>query len=99
MDKLPAAVIIVDLKSDRNALKEVQARNIPVIALADTNIDPKDADYPIPANDDAIKSIEVILNAFSEEIAQYAKPAEVATDAKKIEKEPAKKEEKTPEAK
>lgn len=99
MDKLPAAVIIVDLKSDRNALKEVQAKNIPVIAFADTNIDPKDADYPVPANDDAIKSIEVILNAFAEEIAQFAQPAEVVVDAKKVGKKPVKKEEKGTEAK
>jgi len=62
----PAVVIIVDVITDTNAVKEAKTLNIPVIGLVDTNANPDTVDYPIPANDDARKGIEVLLNYFAE---------------------------------
>ncbi len=58
---LPDAVFVLDMKKDSLAVKEAIMKNIPVIAIADTNVDPNLADYPIPANDDAISSVKYIL--------------------------------------
>ncbi len=60
MAKLPDAIFILDLKKEKTPLSEARKRGIPVIALTDTNVNPDAADYPIPANDDAVKSIEMI---------------------------------------
>jgi small subunit ribosomal protein S2 len=62
MSRLPAALFIVDIKAEHIALKEAQKLNIPVFAMVDTNSDPREVDYVIPANDDASKSIEKILS-------------------------------------
>ncbi len=62
MDKRPGAVFIVDIVNDANALREAVKMNIPVVALVDTNADPSKVKYPIPANDDAIKTIQLILD-------------------------------------
>ncbi len=64
MNKQPVAVIVTDMIQDKNAIKEAKTLNIPVFAIADTNTDPTVVDYPIPANDDAIKSVQTILNYF-----------------------------------
>lgn len=56
----PGAVFVIDLIHDRNAVREARKLNIPVIALADTNTDPSQVDYPIPCNDDAIKTIQLV---------------------------------------
>ena len=64
MNKQPVAVIVTDMIQDKNAIKEAKTLNIPVFAIADTNTDPTIVDYPIPANDDAIKSVQAILNYF-----------------------------------
>ena len=64
MNKQPVAVIVTDMIQDKNAIKEAKTLNIPVFAIADTNTDPTIVDYPIPANDDAIKSVQTILNYF-----------------------------------
>lgn len=61
MNSRPGAVFIVDIVNDANALKEAVKMNIPVVAIVDTNADPTDVKYPIPANDDAIKTIELIV--------------------------------------
>lgn len=61
MEQLPGVIFIIDAKEDRLAIKEAQKMNIPVVALSDTNIDPTSIDYPIPANDDAISSIRLML--------------------------------------
>lgn len=63
MDDLPAAVFVIDAVKDGIAVSEARTLGIPVIAVADTNADPDLIDYPIPANDDAIKSIRVIARA------------------------------------
>jgi small subunit ribosomal protein S2 len=68
MYKLPGALIVVDAKKERIAVAEANKLNIPVIAVIDTNTDPDPIDYPIAANDDAIKSISVIVRALSDVI-------------------------------
>ena len=61
MSRLPAALFVVDIKAEHIAIKEAHKLNIPVFAMVDTNSDPREVDYVIPANDDASKSIEKIL--------------------------------------
>ncbi|HHT21706.1 MAG TPA: 30S ribosomal protein S2 [Bacteroidales bacterium] len=63
LTRLPSAVFVVDVMKEHIAVKEAQKLGIPVFAIVDTNSNPNDADFVIPANDDASKSIEVIVNA------------------------------------
>src|SRR3989344_6560115 len=60
--KLPDAFFIVDVKKEKNAVSEAHKKLIPVVAITDTNVDPELADYPIPANNDSLSSIEYIVN-------------------------------------
>ncbi|MDR0754796.1 MAG: 30S ribosomal protein S2 [Prevotellaceae bacterium] len=62
MARLPAAVFVVDIQKEANAVKEANRLNIPVFAIVDTCCDPTPVDYVIPANDDAAKSISLIIN-------------------------------------
>jgi small subunit ribosomal protein S2 len=70
MPRLPGAVFVVDINREHIAVKEARKLGIPIIAMIDTNCDPDLVDYPIPANDDALKSIQlvtsVIANAVNE---------------------------------
>ncbi|GAB4158715.1 MAG: hypothetical protein Fur003_2510 [Candidatus Dojkabacteria bacterium] len=66
MDRLPGLVIVIDSKLEKNAIHEAQIAGIPIVALLDTNCDPSDIQYPIPANDDSIKSIELFTRLFKE---------------------------------
>jgi len=66
--KLPALVFVVDLKSQDTTIKEAKNRKIPIIGICDTNVDPNLVDYQIPANDDAIKSIEMIVNLIADAV-------------------------------
>ena len=61
MTRLPAALFVVDIKAEHIAVKEAQKLNIPVFAMVDTNSDPRQVDFVIPANDDASKSIDKVL--------------------------------------
>lgn len=61
----PGAVIVVDIVSDANAVKEAKTLGVPVIGVVDTNANPSGIDYPIPGNDDAIKGLEVLLDYFA----------------------------------
>jgi small subunit ribosomal protein S2 len=70
LDKMPAALFVVDVKREHNAIAEAKKLGIPVVALVDTNCDPEDADYPIAANDDAIRSVRLLLSAVSQAITQ-----------------------------
>ena len=63
LTRLPSALFVVDVLKENIAVKEANRLGIPVFAIVDTNSDPKDIDYVIPANDDAKDSVEVILNA------------------------------------
>ena len=68
MTRLPGALFVVDIKREYIAIKEAQKLKIPIFAMVDTNSDPRQVDYVIPANDDASKSIEKILSAVSEAV-------------------------------
>ena len=68
MTKLPDAVLILDVKKDITCAKEARRKGIKIIGVVDTNVDPSLADYPIPANDDAISSVSYILEKISETI-------------------------------
>jgi small subunit ribosomal protein S2 len=70
LDKMPAALFVVDTKREHNAVAEAKTLGIPVVAFADTNSNPDDAEYPIAANDDAIRSIRLILSTVSQTITQ-----------------------------
>ena len=63
--RLPDALFIVDINKEKIAKQEAQSLNIPIIAMVDTNCNPEAVDYPIPANDDSIKSIEAIVSAIA----------------------------------
>lgn len=62
MTEQPAAIVVTDAIQDKNAIKEANTLKIPVFALTDTNVDPTNIDYVIPANDDAIKAVQLILD-------------------------------------
>ncbi len=66
LEQLPDAVFVCDMKKDDLAVKEAKAKGVKVIAIADTNVDPALADYPIPANDDAASSVRYILEKLAE---------------------------------
>ncbi len=68
MTEQPAAIIVVDAMEDKNAIKEANGLKIPVFAITDTNVDPTPIDYVIPANDDSIKGVKLILDYFVEAI-------------------------------
>ena len=80
MSRLPSALFVVDVQKEANAVKEANRLNIPVIAMVDTCCDPTPIDYVIPANDDATKSIELILNVLCQAIQE-------GLDERKLEKE------------
>lgn len=68
MTKLPGAVFVVDIKKESIALREAKRLSIPVFAIVDTNCDPDYIDYMIPANDDAVKTIELILKIMADAV-------------------------------
>ena len=73
MTEQPAALIVIDANEDKNAIKEAKMLNIPVFAITDTNVDPSNIDFVIPANDDAIKATKLILDYFVEAIKEGKK--------------------------
>lgn len=66
MEDLPSALFVVDTKSEAIAVEEARRLGIPVVALVDTNADPALVDYPIPGNDDAVKSVRIIVDTVAE---------------------------------
>ncbi len=72
LSKIPDAIFIVDLMNESTALTEANKLGIPVIGLADSNVDPTGVDIVIPSNDDAIRSIEVVTSAIAEACAKGA---------------------------
>jgi small subunit ribosomal protein S2 len=70
MDKHPAALFVVDIKREHNAVAEARKLKIPIVALVDTNSDPDLVTYPIAANDDAIRSVRMIMATISQVITQ-----------------------------
>lgn len=89
MDKLPNALIIVDPKKEINAIREARKLNIPVFGLVDTNCDPDDVDFVVPGNDDAVRSVKVVLGVLTNAICE-AKGLEIVdyvTEEEKPKKE------------
>ena len=80
MSRLPSALFVVDVQKEANAVKEAVRLNIPVIAMVDTCCDPTPIDYVIPANDDATKSIELIMDVMCKAISE-------GLEERKLEKE------------
>jgi len=68
MSRLPGLVFVVDVKKEAIAVKEARRLGVPVVAIVDTNCDPDLVDYPIPANDDALKSVQCITKAIAEAV-------------------------------
>lgn len=88
LNRLPSALFIVDIQKEMNAVKEANRLNIPVIAMVDTCCDPGPIDYVIPANDDAAKSISLIMERLAQAVAEglsdrkMEKEKEVQTESK-----------------
>ncbi|MCA0388941.1 MAG: 30S ribosomal protein S2 [Bacteroidetes bacterium] len=92
MNKLPGAVFIVDVKKESIAVKEAKRLDIPVFAMVDTNCDPDLIDYVIPANDDAVKTIELVIKTMVEaakeaSIRAKEQKAEAAAESERVRKE------------
>ena len=62
MYRMPGAILVIDVMHEKNAVKEAKIRKIPVIGIVDTNSDPTTVDYPIPANDDSLLSVKLIVD-------------------------------------
>ncbi len=86
LTKLPDAIYIVDLKKERTAVRETKKMKIKTIGLVDTNNNPDLVDYPIPGNDDAIRSIEMITKLIAEAIKEGQKEIEIKKEKTKKEK-------------
>src|SRR4029078_3920855 len=75
MRRLPDAIFVVDVNIDAIAIKEARRKKIPVIGIVDSNGDPSKVDYPIPANDDAIKTLELICDVMADAVLEGRKLA------------------------
>lgn len=92
MGKLPGALFVVDIKKESIAVQEAHRLNIPVFAIVDTNCDPDEVDYLIPANDDAVKTVETITNYMAEAVVEgdaklKEKKAEEVAEKERVKKE------------
>lgn len=87
LTRLPAALFIVDISKEHIAVAEAKRLNIPTFAIVDTNSNPNEVDYPIPANDDASSSIEIIVRKVAEAIAEGLSERKIDKEATAQEKE------------
>jgi len=87
MKKLPQAVVIVDLKTEAIALREAERLRIPIIGLVDSNVDPVGVDYPVPGNDDAIRSCNLVVGAIGEAVTESASAYREAEAKRRAEEE------------
>ena len=85
MSRLPSALFVVDVQKEANAVKEAVRLNIPVIAMVDTCCDPTPIDYVIPANDDATKSIEIIMDVMCKAINEGLEERKLAKEKEEAE--------------
>jgi small subunit ribosomal protein S2 len=90
LTRLPAALFIVDIKNEHIAVKEAHKLNIPTIAMVDTNSDPTLVDFPIPANDDATKSIALISKVIMKAVEEGLQERKMDKEAEAAEAEAAK---------
>jgi len=77
MNKLPGALFIIDIRKEHIAVEEARKLRIPIYAIIDTNCDPDLVDYPIPANDDAVKSVELITRVIVDTIIESRQASEI----------------------
>lgn len=70
MTRTPSAMFVVDINKEALAVEEAHKLGIPVVAIVDTNADPEAVEYPVPANDDAIRGIELLTNLFADAVAE-----------------------------
>ncbi|HPP13310.1 MAG TPA: 30S ribosomal protein S2 [bacterium] len=84
MTGYPGAIIIVDLRREINAVKEARKVNIPIVGIVDTNGNPELAHYPIPANDDGLKSIRLVLSKLAEAINEVQLEAQVSREIREM---------------
>jgi len=92
LNKLPGALFIVDIKRESIAVKEALRLNIPIFAIVDTNCDPEAIDYVIPANDDAVRAIELIIGVMADSIMEGQEKAKELKAQMSADKERTKKE-------
>ena len=100
MKGLPGVIVVVDIKKEAIAVQEARNLGIPCIAVVDTNCDPTEVDYPVPANDDAIKSIDLIVGSLADAAllgAEGRKRRDVEEPEKAVKKASAPRKEETPE--
>ena len=96
MQELPGALFVVDPKTEHNAVAEARRLNIPVFGLVDTNCDPDDVDYVIPANDDGVRAVRLIVGIMANAVIEgnggavdpYVLPEEEHTEEEKAPKAP-----------
>ena len=86
LNRLPSALFVVDVQKEMNAVKEANRLNIPVIAMVDTCCDPTPIDYVIPANDDAAKSIAVVMGALCDAIKEGLEERRIGKDKEEANK-------------
>ena len=106
MKRLPSALVVIDVCNEINAVREANKLNIPIVAIVDTNGDPSLVDYPVAANDDAVKSVQIITALFQEAIKiareihlkKVAEERDAAEAAKKLAQEKADDDEKADKA-
>jgi len=92
MRRLPNAVFIIDTRKERTAVLEARRLEIPIIALADTNSDPDEIDYPIPANDDAIRAVRLLSSKIADAVIEGRRELEAQqkdAEPQEVEEEPA----------
>lgn len=87
MARTPGALFIVDINREHIAVQEAHKLGIPIIAIVDTNCDPDQVDFPIPANDDALKSIDLITGVIAAAIIEGEKERGIAEATQKVEQE------------
>jgi small subunit ribosomal protein S2 len=85
MTRLPAAIFVVDVLKEHIAVAEAKRLNIPTFAMVDTNSDPRVVDFPIPSNDDATKSIAIILDVITDAIKEALEERKVSKDKGNVE--------------
>lgn len=82
MTELPAAIFIVDSKKEDNAVREARKMGVPIVAIVDSNADPTVVDYPIPGNDDAIRSISILVKTIADAYLQGKEIGEKKSEIK-----------------
>lgn len=87
LNKLPSAIFLMDIKQEKTALQEANKTNVPVVAVCDTNVNPEGVDYVMPANDDAVKSVSMVVEFVAEALKEGQGLQSAREQEKKIEAE------------